>query len=142
VTDQPLDEQDSAELEASLVASAGVRGTEDEGAITVWLHALGARPGSYQSVPTADAWAVYCLWAESVGVVPLAPFVFARRMLTIFDKRASSWRGLSIGCYKMCMSGAKRLRAQSRAHPPSPEQLEQFSFNALRVARHPARKTT
>lgn len=130
-------------LEAALVAQRP--GVEDPGAFETWLRHEGASPGRSPSVPTVEAFALYRRWAESVGAVPVAPFVFARRMLGVFDKRPASMRRPEGGyrwtpCYLMGERAARRLRAQAADHPPSAEDRALFTFRALREARHPSRK--
>jgi hypothetical protein len=127
----------SAELEAALVAAGGSTG---EDAWRAWMAAegFGVFPGRFAGIPTDHAYVLFRAWCDEQGRPPLAPFTFARAMLTRFRKRAARgpW-GVRL-CYCVSRATAERLRAASEARPPTPADSELFSFAELRRAFNPA----
>ncbi len=134
------------DLENALLGTARVSAPEDVGGLDAWLRSIDARPGQTPATPATDAWVVYKGWALTVGVEPLAPFVFAGRMLGIFAKAPNRyWRRadgsrVRVGLYLMTAAAAKRLIATARAHPPTAEERALFTYPKLLEAKHPARK--
>lgn len=124
------DDASSAELEALLV-----RGGTGEDSLALWLAGR-VYPGRFPSIPTDAAFVLYRAWCDAEGQVPLAPFVFARAMLTRFRKKGARWDGKVRTCYCVSRATAERLRAQ--AVPASPADAALFSFAELRRAFNPA----
>lgn len=139
-----IDSLGNASLEAVLVSGRTI-GAPDEHGLVSWLARVGMTPGRSCSVPTTDAFVLYRDYCRHVGgCEPLEPFEFAREMLAKFSKGlgALSHPPARAQCYLTNPRAAKKLRAMRRALPPTEADKALFSFNALRIARHPARRLT
>ena len=136
MTDDPS-EMTSDELEAALAGRREAASQEDTW--VAWLGEARVYPGRFPSVTTAAAYVLYRSWAEELGQKPLAPFAFARLMLTRFRKAARRGpTGQKCLTYSLSLASAERLRAASVLRPPSPEDQALFSFAELRRAFNPA----
>ena len=114
-------------LEALVGASGGASDT-----VAAWLSDLRARPGSYPSVTTSDAFYNYAVWCEARGHVPLQPFTFARLMGMRFRKIHARFGKRTSRFFGMDKATAGALRLAYKTHPTPPEVAAKFTFAELR----------